>query len=65
MKYFEYVPLIGAIFNFALVLFVYSSDRRSRLNQVFFVWGLCITIWNLGTYALFVTPPQALGEAYT
>ena len=65
MKYFEYIPLIGAIFNFALVLFVYSSDRRSRLNQVFFAWGLCITIWNLGTYALFCTPPESLDEAYS
>ena len=53
MNYFQYVPLIGAIFNLALSAFVLGSDRRSRLNQVFFAWGLCITIWNFGTFALF------------
>lgn len=29
------------------------NDRKSRLNQVFFGWGICITIWNAGTFALF------------
>ena len=53
MKFFEYAPLLGAIFNLALSIFVLSSDRRSRLNQVFFAWGICITIWNAGTFGLF------------
>ena len=53
MKFFQYAPLFGAIFNFALSIFVLSSDRRSRLNQIFFAWGVCIGIWNAGTFALF------------
>ena len=56
MKFFQYIPLFGALLNFALSLLVLASDRRSRLNQVFFAWGLCITTWNLGTFALFRTP---------
>ena len=53
MKLFQYVPLLGAIFNLALSAFVLGSDRRSRLNQIFFWWSLCITIWNFGTFLLF------------
>ncbi len=56
MTYFFIVPLLGGIFNLALALFVYVSDRRSRLNQVFFGWALSIAIWNFGTFALFRTP---------
>lgn len=63
MKFFANVPLIGAMFNFALALFVLGSDRRSRLNQVFFAWALSITIWNFGTYALFRATSEA--EAYS
>jgi signal transduction histidine kinase len=53
MRYFGYVPLLGGLFNLVLSIFVYGSDRRSRLNQVFFVWSLCISVWNFGTFALF------------
>jgi signal transduction histidine kinase len=53
MKFFSYVPLLGGIFNLVLSIFVLGSDRRSRLNQVFFCCCLCISIWNFGTYELF------------
>ena len=62
MKFFHYAPLFGALLNFALSLFVLASDRRSRLNQVFFTWGICITIWNAGTYALFRANTEAEAE---
>ncbi len=64
MKFFEYIPLFGALLNFLLSLFVLSNDRRSRLNQVFFAWGICITIWNLGTYALFIAPYREEAALY-
>jgi signal transduction histidine kinase len=53
MKFFQYGPLFGALLNFVLSIFVLSNDRKSRLNQVFFFWGICISIWNAGTFALF------------
>ena len=53
MKIIVLAPLLGAICNFSLSIFVLASDRKSRLNQVFFAWGLCITIWNLGAYGMF------------
>jgi signal transduction histidine kinase len=62
MKFFQYAPLFGAILNFLLSLFVVFNDRRSRLNQVFFAWGICITIWNAGTYALFRAGTMAEAE---
>lgn len=62
MNYFSYVSLLGGIFNLALSLFVLRSDWRARLNQVFFAWGLSITIWNLGAYMLF--QEQSASEAY-
>jgi signal transduction histidine kinase len=62
--YFAYVPLLGAIVNLVLVLFVLGSDRRSRLNQVYFLWGMCVVIWNFGTFALFRVPETHPEEAY-
>ena len=53
MTFFSAVPLLGGIFNLVLAIFVYASERRSRLNQVFFAWALSIAIWNFGTFALF------------
>ena len=53
MTFFSAVPLLGGIFNLVLSIFVYASERRSRLNQVFFAWALSIAIWNFGTFALF------------
>ncbi|MEO6785570.1 MAG: ATP-binding protein [Chthoniobacteraceae bacterium] len=62
MKFFSYVPLLGGIFNLVLALFVFGSDRRSRLNQVFFAWALSISIWNFGTFELF--QKQDIQNAY-
>lgn len=63
MKFFAYVPLLGGLFNIVLSLFVFGSDRKSRLNQVFFFWGLCISVWNFGTFALF--QDHTIAEAYS
>ncbi len=54
MNSLSLAPLIGAICNFALSIFVLTSDRKSRLSQVYFFWGLCITTWNLCTFFLFL-----------
>ena len=53
MSLYHYIPLIGGLLNLALSLFVLGCDRRSRVNQVFFAWGIGIAIWNFGTYAMF------------
>lgn len=63
MKFLSLAPALGAICNFLLSIFVLLSDRRSRLNQVYFFWGLCITTWNACTYFLFTTGPEASDRA--
>ena len=53
MKFSELIPLSAATINFFLSLFVFSRDSRSLLNRIYLLWGLSITVWNLGTFFLF------------
>lgn len=53
MKYPVIAPLIAAICNFLLTLFVLSRSRKSSLNRVYFLWGMSISVWNFGTYFMF------------
>lgn len=53
MKYFELITIGAAFFNLVLTVFVFSRDWRSTINRVYLLWGLPITIWNLGTYFMF------------
>jgi signal transduction histidine kinase len=62
MKFFSYVPLLGGFINLILSAFVLLSDRRSRVNQVFFALGVSVAIWNFGSYILF--QDQSPSDAY-
>ena len=53
-----FASLAGAICNFCLAIFVLASDRRSKTNQVFFFWGLCVSVWNGCTFALYQVREQ-------
>lgn len=53
MSFAEFIPLTAAVTNFALTLFVLTRDLRSTLNRVYLLWGLSITVWNLGTFFMF------------
>ena len=53
MKPFELVPLVGAICNLLVTLFVFSRGMRLKINRIYFVWGICISIWNFGTFFMF------------
>jgi signal transduction histidine kinase len=63
MKLLDLAPLLGAIFNFGLAVFVLANDRRSKINQVFFFWLLCVATWNACTFALFRIPESDKPEA--
>src|SRR5207247_9184509 len=54
MNLFQLVPLVGAICNALVTLFVSTRGLRSTLNKVYLVWGISLTIWNFGTYQMFV-----------
>jgi signal transduction histidine kinase len=49
----NYIPLFGAAVNLLLALFVLSRSAKSIANRVYFLLGLCIAIWNFGTYRMF------------
>lgn len=53
MKFYELIPLTAAVTNLALTLLVLTRDLRSTLNRVYLLWGLSITVWNLGTFFMF------------
>ena len=59
MKLLDLAPLLGAICNLLLAVFVLSNDARSKINQVFFFWVLCIATWNACTFALFRATTEA------
>lgn len=53
MSFFQYIPLFAAVANFTLTLLVVLRDPKPVLHRVFGVFGLSLTIWNLGTFCMF------------
>lgn len=54
------IPLVGAIVNFALALFVLLQSPRSAVARVFFVLVGSFAVWNFGTFWMFTIPADAL-----
>ena len=48
------LPLISAIFVFILGNFIFLK-RRSKLNNIFFLLSLTITVWLFGTFMMFLS----------
>src|SRR4051794_16574554 len=57
------IPLLGAIVNFALALFVLLQSPRSTVARVFFVLAGSFAVWNFGTFWMFSIPGGARGTA--
>ncbi|MGA2018160.1 MAG: ATP-binding protein [Opitutaceae bacterium] len=53
MSFFLLAPLFATIANLALAIFVFTRDARLRVNQVFFLWGFSLALWNFGAFAMF------------
>src|SRR5271169_2679857 len=53
MNFFLLAPLFAAFANLALAVFVVTRDPRLRVNQVFFLWGFSLALWNFGAFAMF------------
>src|SRR5690349_10594503 len=66
MNFPELAALFAVVANLALTFFVLSRDLHSVLNRVYFMWGMSVTVWNLGAFYLFKVEdqPQALYWAY-
>src|ERR1700722_3431101 len=56
MKFSELIPLLASILNFLLTMFVFTRDRRATINRVYLLWGVSLTVWNLGTFFMFTVP---------
>ncbi len=53
MRFGELIPLIGALLNFSLAIFVFSQNPRGIVSRVYLLLGLCFAIWNFGTFWMF------------
>jgi len=53
MKFAAIIPITAAIVNLAVTFFVLTRNLRARVNWVYLLWGLSITVWNLGVAFLF------------
>ncbi len=57
MQFGELIPLIGALLNFSLALFVLFQNPRGAVARVYFLMGVCFAVWNYGTFWMFRVPP--------
>jgi len=46
------LALISAIFVFGLGLFVFFKNKKARINQVFALMSLAVTVWLFGTFEM-------------
>ena len=61
MEFGQLIPLIGAILNVSLAIFVLAQNPRAVVSRVYFLLGLCFAIWNYGTFWLFRIPSGIAG----
>jgi len=53
------LPLISTIFVFSLGSFVYSRNRKSKLNIIFALIAIVVSIWLFGTFMMFISRTDA------
>ena len=58
MRIAALIPLLGCIWNLMLAFFVLSRAPRATQNRVYFFLGAFISVWNLGQFFNFTTPPS-------
>jgi len=52
---YSLIPFIGGILTFWLGLLVLLKNRKAKVNQTLFGAIICITIWLLATFAMFLS----------
>lgn len=65
MNFAAYIPLVAALVNGLLTIFVLRGSLRAGTKIAYLVWGLSIAVWNIGTYQMFrvTTAEDALNSA--
>ena len=56
MRFAELIPLVGALLNFSLGVFVLFQNPRAAVARVYFLMAFCFAIWNYGTFWMFRVP---------
>ncbi len=59
---FSFLPLISAIFVLFLGIFVFLKNKKLKLNIIFFLLSIAMTVWLFSTFMMFVskTDDQAI-----
>lgn len=50
---FQIISIGAALSNLVLTIFLFSREPRSTLNRTYFLWGISISIWNIGVFFMF------------
>jgi len=59
MRFGELIPLIGALLNFSLAIFVFFQNPRAAVSRVYFLLGVGFAVWNYGTFWMFRVHEEA------
>lgn len=55
MRFAEFIPLVGCICNLLIALLVLIYAFRGTQNRVYFFLDVAISVWNLGSFLLFMS----------
>jgi len=55
MSIFAILPSISAIFVATLGIFVLRKNRKSKINQIFFLFTVSVFVWLFGTFMMFIS----------
>ncbi len=56
MTFGQLIPLVGALLNFSLALFVLIQSPRAAVARIYALMGVCFAVWNFGTFWMFRVP---------
>jgi signal transduction histidine kinase len=65
MNYFSTAPLIAAAGNLLLAIFVLLQAPGHKLNRVFFIFGLSVSVWTFGAFMMFQVTSHAEALLWT
>ncbi len=59
---FSFLPFISAAFVLFLGIFVFLKNKKSKLNLIFFLLSVSVTVWLFSTFMMFIskTDSQAI-----
>jgi PAS domain-containing protein len=59
--FYRYLPLVAAVFDVAVGVYILSRDPRLRANRLFFFVAAALAFWGVGEFAMRSTTSPAAG----